>query len=295
LVGQGRLETLERWLKAVVAKSTHKNAWIDYWLAICKMPFDPAGAQSQFEKNYFDFKASGDVGGALASWCGIIKAILAQLGDFGQFDRWLQELTWELPQDLPQLPRDLELVVQDTVASVLAWRQPGQPRTDKWVHSVAPLKSRFEPQAQLFPLFVFETYYVWRGDIRGAQTALDNFRSAVGSMRNQPIIAGMLFFAEAMLGWVRGETAQTRSTIAQGLAFAQREGAHWWDLAVLSQSPYNELFAGNLPGARADLDRLPCPNHRSVGRSHYFYLESWYHLQRGEFSAALERALSYAQ
>src|SRR6266850_605476 len=185
LVQQGRLRTFEVWVEEVATKSAGDNPWVSYWLAICRVAYDPAQSIRLLEGALAHFKKNNDTIGWLAAWSVLVGSAIVQLADLSDLDRWIDELPYALPKDLPPLPPELELQVIDAVATALVWRQPGLVRTDRWVEKVAELKTRFTIEGQVLPLFCVETYYLWMGDIPAARAALETLKNGLARRREQ--------------------------------------------------------------------------------------------------------------
>src|SRR6266850_4112391 len=287
LVQQGRLRTFEVWVEEVATKSAGDNPWVSYWLAICRVAYDPAQSIRLLEGALAHFKKNNDTIGWLAAWSVLVGSAIVQLADLSDLDRWIDELPYALPKDLPPLPPELELQVIDAVATALVWRQPGLVRTDRWVEKVAELKTRFTIEGQVLPLFCVETYYLWMGDIPAARAALETLKNGL-ARRREPASAGVCAYAESTIAWYEADTERCRATIAAAIAISQREGTYAWLHLSCAQGVYNELFAGNLAQAEWFLERCRPPDFikRGVVVAHHRFLAGWCKLQANDFQGA---------
>ena len=84
LIEQGRIQTLEGWIRGVPEKVRHETPWLSYWLASSRMSFNPAEAYGLFEQVFGEFRSQGDRVGVLLSWCGMIRTVLFQWTNMGR-------------------------------------------------------------------------------------------------------------------------------------------------------------------------------------------------------------------
>ena len=61
IVSQGRDHTLREWLASLPIAVRERNAWLIYWLGICKMTVDLRESRKNLERAFSMFKDRKDV------------------------------------------------------------------------------------------------------------------------------------------------------------------------------------------------------------------------------------------
>lgn len=289
LVQQGRLQTLDGWLTQIPEPVAEAVPWIGFWRAVCRIPVDPFEAQTLSEKNYNAFKAINDPIGTLAAWSNTITAIFIGDREFNRYDYWIEQFPYELPEALPAMPPELELMVVESAETALFSRQPGTARTLAWVNRVIELRRSGIALTPGIGLFVALSHCLWLGDIVGAKRVLA-ISAASGAAADYLPIKVAHAYAESVIAWFDAESDHCRAIIAKGLELAKQEGVVFWEPALFSQGAYNELFSGNLAAARSYIDRLrpPPQQYRGVMYSLYLSHEAWFCVQQGDFTGAVK-------
>ena len=116
LIVKGRYSLLEEWLSGIPKEMLENTPWLLFWLAVCRMPFDPVFAKSRFEKAFEQFRTQDDMAGIFLSWSGVVDAILCGLRLYTPVDQWIAVFE-DLTKDYQNIsfsgdrdPRDLQYV-----------------------------------------------------------------------------------------------------------------------------------------------------------------------------------------
>src|SRR5262245_38007746 len=92
LIAHGRNQTLQEWLGHLPARRLESDGWLQYWLGMAQMPFDPARARGVLEQAYHHFRRMGNGAGVFSAWSGVVDSIVWEWGDFRSLDPWIAEL-----------------------------------------------------------------------------------------------------------------------------------------------------------------------------------------------------------
>src|SRR6266571_2855999 len=71
-VSQGRMQTIEDWLRGIPEDIRARDLWLEYWLGVCRLPFAPTEARGYFARAYERFKSGGELPGMCIAWCAVI-------------------------------------------------------------------------------------------------------------------------------------------------------------------------------------------------------------------------------
>lgn len=63
LINEGRTQTLELWQRCLPHLIVEQNAWLLYWLGLCRLPFSTAESRIYFEKAFNIFEAEENITG----------------------------------------------------------------------------------------------------------------------------------------------------------------------------------------------------------------------------------------
>ena len=80
LVGEGRSKTIEGWITSLPEEIRSDSAWLLYWLAVCRQPYDPEESRLLFERSFALSNQTGDTACALLAWSGACMSIFYKQG-----------------------------------------------------------------------------------------------------------------------------------------------------------------------------------------------------------------------
>ena len=92
LSAAGRLRTLARWTSHLPDTWWPRDPWIAYWSGIAASITDLDAARTRFEIAYEVFTALGDRPGQFHAAVAAIENIVARLGNYREFDPWIEAL-----------------------------------------------------------------------------------------------------------------------------------------------------------------------------------------------------------
>lgn len=254
LVGKGRLATLEGWLRALPEAVLDHEAWLLYWLGVCRMPYDNDDARAQFEAAFAQFRDRRDARGVFLAWTGAVESIMFGFRDFHVADPWIESLD-ALLRDYPEFPdpaTGARLACAMLIA--LSLRQPQHPRIAEWrerVHALfcAIRDARFRAFAGVY----LSIHYTWMGDFVRAAFVIEQLRPLAQEDGATPLARVTAKVSEAMVLARLAEHNACDAAIAEGLALAGRLGVKNWLSQLHSQAAANALSRGDADRAEASL------------------------------------------
>ncbi|BDG02229.1 hypothetical protein [Anaeromyxobacter oryzae] len=291
LAAQGRLASIEGWLRALPEATVDADPWLTYWLGVCGFA-TPAAARARFERAYRAFREAGDVSGTLASWAGFVGTFFYVWDDFRELDPWIADM--EALSGTVRFP-SLELEAQVTfgMLAALMWRYGAHPQLGRWRdRATALLDSDAPPDVRMRLAAYLAFYWVsWRGDLAAARRLLDAVRPLVAARDVTPRTEMLWHLMEAHCCARAGDAAACFAAVERGLATAGRTGVLGLNHVVAVQGAYGGLVSGDLDAAR----RYHALVRRDVGgekanRAHYEHLGVWISLCAGDLPSAEESA-----
>ncbi len=294
LLAEGRLATIEGWIHALPSGMRETNAWLSYWLGICRNPFSPSKARTHLDRAYRLFKASDDWKGMLVAWAGFVTTFRFVLDEFAPLDHWIAELE-ALRRHHPEFPSlDVEGQVTLGMMSSLMWRQSGHPEIGRWVERAASLlRSDLAPELRMQIATYLALYRLWwKRDDAGAVRLLEETRPLIAEPDVAPQTQLLWLVTEAACNARMVNRDACYAAVERGLAKAEASGIAGLNLLLVIQGIYGALASGDLASAARYLDlgkRFFVPDH-ATSVAYYHHLGTWVALCANDLDGAEEHA-----
>lgn len=292
LVEHGRMQTLEEHLSRIPAPIINQFPWIQYWLGVCRQPFEPTVSRVYLESAFSMFRSQHDSEGTFLSWCEIGISILAdESGNHRELDRWIATLD-ELMSDFPDFPSpEIHDRVAISMFIALTMRMPQHPMMGAWEkRALTVFQNSSKPKTQAEIGAYLALYHLMSGNFSGAETEVGALRK-LAQAHGAPAIARVLGrAAEALYYWRVGQFEECIEVVSEGLKVAGNTGVHLWDWLLLGQGVSSALSMGNFEKAEEFLkDMAPDYPHR-LEVCYYRYLAAWGAYLQGDYTTALQHA-----
>ncbi|MBI4000704.1 MAG: hypothetical protein HY348_02845 [Nitrospira defluvii] len=288
LIAEGRIQTLEGWIRSIPETTRDDWPWLTFWLGTTRMPFNPDEAYVLFERVFEQFRACGDYVGILLAWSGAVQSVLFRWADMDRLTKWMELFPVIHPEGTSYPSIKIEAQVTISMASAIVMYQPDRPDTRVWLGRAQSLIDHLPPALLVGTRYMFDVYYLWVGDIPAAERGLTQFRNFVRTRPAAPMAWILYHVMEAVLGWYKGEFDQCREAVRKARAIANESGVHIWDPLILGQATYAELFAGNLALADDLLRAQAAVVERTGGiyEGHFEFLKAWLLWLQGDSAKA---------
>ena len=170
LIGEGRSKTLEGWIGSLPEEIRSESAWLLYWLAVCKQPYDPEESRLLFDRCFTLSNQTGDVAGSLLAWSGAVMSTCYGLlsGRYGQlrhFDPLIDWLDAFIATGGTFPSREIEATIASTMMTALLLGRPHHPEFKVWVDKAVMLWRSVANAS--FRLEIWQwaaACYMWLGD-----------------------------------------------------------------------------------------------------------------------------------
>jgi LuxR family maltose regulon positive regulatory protein len=290
LVEHGRMHTLEEHLLHIPAPILNQSPWLQYWLGICRQPFEPTVSRNHLENAFSMFRSQQDSVGTFLSWCEIgISTLADESGNLRELDRWITTLD-ALMIEFPEFPSP---EIHDRVATsmfiALTMRMPQHPVMAAWekralsvFHNNPDQKLKAEIGAYL------ALHHLMSGDFSGAETEVSALRK-LARTPGAPAIAKVLGrAAEALYYWRVGQFEECIEVVFDGLNVASITGVHLWDFLLLGQGLSSALSISNFEKAEEFIEKMVLDGPHRLEVSYNRYLAAWNDYLHGNYSSALQ-------
>lgn len=294
LIRQGRNRMLERWITALPEAHLKTDSWMNYWLGICRLPFNPKEGQRLLEIAFRLFEVAGDETGALLAWSGIVQTFMYIFDDFKPLDQWIGWLDAWSQKQLPFPSSEIALNVAAGMTSTLTWRNPVHPNVKKWVDlalSLAKESENIELATRAYTNCA--VYMIWMGEFDQCTILISEMKRMIASQPVSPLRSLVLKHTEAMFYNTSADLQKKGlQSVLEGLEEARRTGVHIIDPLFYNQGVVSCLNEGIYDRAEEFLSKLE-KSIRSGSRTHighFYYLSACYHLNIGKTNQAIALA-----
>jgi ATP/maltotriose-dependent transcriptional regulator MalT len=293
LAAQGRLQTLEAWIRALPAEVREASPWLLHWLGVCRLLADPRESLALEERAFAAFQALGEDAGSLAAWTGAMNALYFGWADPAAAEPWLRWIdartrrTAEFPT--PQIAAD----VSASMIYRLLWSAPSHPELPTWVARLAGIVPELEdPAARARALSPVAWYRDWIGDLAGVGAAVEALERACRAPGVAPDarIFGLGFCAMSAT-FAACDPERALALASEALRLARVNGIHAQDLWMNAIAATALLSRRDVPGAERYLEVLR--RHAGadfVADCYGLRAASWQALLLGDPDRALEAA-----
>jgi len=295
LIGQGRLQTVQGWVRALCDDQGMRNPWVGYWLAMATEPVKPGEARTVFEEVFKAFQKNGDEIGQMMSAAGILDTIFADYGDFVEMDSWIRVVTESLMRD-PIFPSpEAELRAYSALLVAASIRQPGHPMLKACAQHVARLiAAPFNVNVKIVAATRLSAYVNMSTDFELERVVAAEVEPLLESPDLAPPHAAVYLNISAYNQYLLGRYTEALGRYDRAFSIAQAEGLDQVKFWILLLRAACERRAGRLIAAErtfGELETLPKPQH-GVMAAMYQIVKALMALSRREFQIAVEEGLA---
>jgi DNA-binding SARP family transcriptional activator len=294
LFNQGRVQTIQGWLKRVPGPVRENHPWLFFWQARCALWLDPVDRRILFKKAFALFERDDEPGGLLLSWADNVMTYLHNQTRLEELDQLLKDFGHLKVHFESSRDDYVQFQVATSMLVALTLRQPNHPDLPKWARRVRGKSGTgldFNTHVLFLLGLALRKYYA--GDVAGFGAALEEVEKLTGTNPHLlPDNRAMSMLLMALRKWLEFRLEDCLGHVGEGLRISEKLGGTIWDGLLLGQQVNAMLSQGNLTEAkkglelyRAHLDRLP-----PLSVSYYHQRMAWYCLARGDLDAALVNA-----
>jgi len=294
MLAQGRGETLRQWIEDLPPEMLHRYPWAVYWSAASQAQIAPRAARLLYEQAFELFRAQGEagLGGMTLACSGAMDAILYELDDLSQLDRWIAVLD-DTARAGARLPSPaVEARVACSMVFALTVRQPQRRDIERWVErALACARQAADTNLQMYVGLLCALTLMWTGLYAKAQQLMEATRRLSAAPGVSPFSIITLKNVDAMFHMLTAQYQPGLQAMREGLEIARATGVHTWTPQLLVHGYGAALGAGDLDTA-ARLAKELETNAGSAGRfnlcfQHHF--KAWEAMLRKDLMGALQQ------
>ncbi|MGH8120325.1 MAG: hypothetical protein ACRESK_06900, partial [Gammaproteobacteria bacterium] len=290
LVEHGRMHTLEEYLLRIPAPILNQYPWLQYWLGICRQPFEPTVSRVYLESAFSIFRTQKDPTGVFMSWCETGISILADTsGNHRGLDQWIATLD-DLMDEYPEFPSpEIHDHVARSMFIALTMRMPQHPMMEAWEkRALAVSQNSSNPKIQAEICAYLALYHLMSGNFSSAATEVSTLRSLTQSPGAPPIALVLGRAAEALYYWRGGQFDECIDAVSKGIEVANATGVHLWDFVLHALRLSVVLSMGDLEKAKVYLQKVVLDGPHRLEVCYNRYLAAWYDYLKGDTVSALQ-------
>ena len=292
LLKQGRLKTLQEWIRSIPKEMTDNHPSLLLWLGTCQMPFDPEESLGSFRKAFRLFQDQGDVSGAYLAWADVVVLLTYEQDDWALLAPWVEWLT-EQSRISPHFPSPkIEAKVAVSLAGALLMLRPQHPDLKKWMERSLELSREIkDAHLNMRALITVAHWCQWIGDMARCSLLIEQLERIAQPAFTSPLLMIVKKWLEACACNL-GPAADFDSALRlarEGMKTALETGVSFWNSMLHAQAVVACLNQGDLANAGKFLQEMHS-NLKSKQRllsCQYHYLSAWYYLLLGDPSRAL--------
>lgn len=252
LAQQGRLQTLETWIRQLPSAERQVDPWMDFWLANSRLLASPQEASALYESAMMRFQQQGERVGMLLAWAGAVQAILVAWTGMKHLHELVRVFDELHPEGMTYPSLEVEAVVAQAMAGAYMQMYADRPQARVWLDRSVELAHALPQSMRASEMVNTTIFYVQLGEGETAQQVFARQQRAWGPGASASMRVAMAI-TECMLAWWSGDIERFRNAVQIALDRAEREGLVIWKWVIYSQTTYNELLFGNSRAARGYL------------------------------------------
>lgn len=291
VAAQGRNKTLEGWLRRLPDERVRQEPWLAYWLALCRMLFNPVEARPLLERAFAQFGERDDATGLYLSWAGIVDTFYLAWNEFGPVaDRWIPEFE-ALSGRHPAFP-SLEMEARVTLSFFMAlfYAKPQHPDLPKLAERLTQILLDSDNHSLRFTIGSnLVLHHAWMGPSASAKFIIDLLQPTVRRSGIDPLALHYWFGMTAVYASLSGDHDACLFSIAQGIALGGKTGVRPFEHTLCAQGAFSAMTQGDMAAADGFIARVAAINSpRSLDKALYHHIVALAAWHRGDRESAAE-------
>jgi ATP/maltotriose-dependent transcriptional regulator MalT/DNA-binding SARP family transcriptional activator len=291
LVQQGRVHTLETWIRHLPESERAADPWMDLWLAHCHLSLAPKEATSLYESAFNRFRERGEQEPMFLAWAGVVHSIIFSYSGMKRISDWLQVFD-EIHLPGSAFPSsEVEQLVTDALAVGYTYIAPDQPEARRWLNRTVALWDKKATPVGPFSKYFTEHCFIGFDDFATLHVLFTKSKKDSERSGASPVERILHYLLTGALGWLQADVEECRRAVKEGLALCESTGLLVFRVLLISHGIYNELLIGNVGAARTLLEQIK-PLALSMGGlhlTHFLMLASWADLIEDRLGEAWQR------
>jgi ATP/maltotriose-dependent transcriptional regulator MalT/DNA-binding SARP family transcriptional activator len=257
LIGQGRWQTLQDWVRALPAQRLLASPWLQYWIGRSNVSVDPQAAKRQLEGAYSAFRSTEDHTGELVAAAGVVDALFFEFSNFRAMEPWIASMVDLLQRGVRPPTEEEELRVHAAVMVGATYRAPQHSMVETCVRRVeALLVKPFDPNLKLTVAGMLHNYGNMAVDFEAEAIGTRIAHSLLHSPELTAWNAGFYHAHEGYTHYVHGRYTQSLACFDRAGRIAAEHGLNALRVMVENMQGVCERRAGLIEAAEATIGRI---------------------------------------
>jgi len=301
LIKQGRGQVIEAWITSLPKDLLDNDPWLQYYLAICRMPRNPGKSRAHLEKAFLIFRKRKDAAGAYMTWAEIVDSCIFGLSNLKLLDEWIPRLKQLMRSLGGGLPGEIETRVASSMFMALIHRQPQHPDIGSWgTRALALSDQSGDKRLRALTLSNYAFHEMNSGSLEEAALVLDSCKRFTESNEATPLAVLTMKWVEAMYLTYTADNEQCMKVVQSGLDLSASTGVFIMDFLLLGQGALSALDAGDFKNADKLFGRMTylSVSDPLTGKGYYRFLLAYNALLHKDFNQAavhVDAALKQAE
>ncbi len=258
-LAQGRHRTVEAWIRSLPGEVLAGDAWLLYWLGVCRLASDPREGRGYLDRAFALFDTQGDATGRLMAWSAAVESHFYGMDEMASLDARIAWLDEHVPSALQHPDAGVAAYVTVSMVGALLQKRPDHPNIADWMaRATHVLHSSANAHLRMRAGTFVAQHDVWRGDFGHLARVAEEMRRISRSPDASPLSLVCWHWCEsfAVYNAIEASFEGSLRALEAGLEIARTTGVHVFDSMLLSQGALYSIAAGSVTGARAYLVRL---------------------------------------
>jgi len=276
MLAQGRNRPLEEWLSSLPKDIFESTPWLLYWMAACRLPFDPSKSQHYFEQAFKRFKKKKDAAGTFLAWSGVVDAIFYSW-EFKKFEKWIQVFE-DIMQAFGTFPsKEIEGRVASSMIAALVVKKPRHPEIEAWMERALSLaRDNKDVEAQIRTLQHAAIHAMFTGGFPKAAPLIESISVLAKFPGVSPLGQLTARMTESTCYMLSSSHEKGLEAATKGLKISRESGVHVMDFILLGNIVACALEIEDLKTAGNELGKMNVLSDSSAPfeRAFYYHLKS---------------------
>ena len=293
MVGQGRGETLRRWVEELPPDVQERFPWTIYWSATSQAQLAPREARLAYTRAFERFQAAepADRTGMILAASGALDALLYELDDFSLMDRWMAILDEAVAQGAQFPSPAVEARVACSMFTAATLRQPHRRDVREWIErGLKCSQAADDPNLRMSVGLLAALTLMWTGVYGRAWSLVEAMRRISQQPGVTPFSLTTLKNVEGEYFMLTGDMEHCLQSMREGLEITQATGVQTWFFQLLTYG-YGAAVGGNDLETAAELSRQFEHQERTAARFDmvfYHHFRAWEAMLRRDLMRALQ-------
>ncbi len=291
---EGKARVLESWISALPEEIIMSAPWMQYYLGICSLPFEPLQSRKSLEKAYHLFNERKDLQGAALACSYVIHSIVLHSEDMTSLREWTHHAKNLLSAGIPQLSPEFHESLTGSLYAGLSLLGENDPEFLSWEEKVLQIaRSNHDKNIKLSIYSSYVLNQIQKGNFGGARQILDSMSHLTQSCDQLFLMNKIRFkWVEAVFYHMNAETEKSIQIIQETLNIAHHHGIHFMDNQLMGQAVQSSLNQGDFKRAAIFFNKIEShfENISLHDQGTYYQLKSYFAYLQEDLNSTVQYA-----